>query len=475
MKRLLPLLAIVSCAAPPASPPSPPRELVVEPPVVEFPRMMADTNPDPHVVEVNLEAKLSRVEFAPGQAIEAWTYDGGVPGPLLNANVGDRIIVHFKNSLNEPTTVHWHGFRISDQMDGVPTIQKPVAPGETFTYDFVAPDAGSFWYHPHMRSAEQVERGLYGPIVIHERWDQTPDFDADRYFVTDDVRLGDDGTIAPPSTQMPDQVHGRYGNTLLTNGSAKAVPFEFRRGQVERWRLVNTANARTMSLTVEGAKFRIVGVDGGLLPEGGVEAAQGVVELPVGARVELEVRLESAEARLVSLVPYVDANDELQTDRIVIAKGVSVAESGQDPARTLTWPGVAIPALPDAAASGTHLLELDGFNDGTGIKMTINGKVYPEMDMWMTNQNEPVYVTIHNKLGMAEHPFHLHGNFFQIVSRDGVAVNEPGLRDTVLIAPSQTVVIATRFENAGEWMYHCHIHEHSEEGMMGMLTVMHKM
>src|SRR6476646_9463060 len=114
----------------------------------------ADINPDPHIVEVNLDARLSVVEIAPGRTVEAWTYDGGVPGPLIRANVGDRLIVHFTNHLPTSTTVHWHGIRVPIKMDGVPDVSQPdVKPGEGFTYDFVLPDSGLFWYHPHVASA----------------------------------------------------------------------------------------------------------------------------------------------------------------------------------------------------------------------------------------------------------------------------------------------------------------------------------
>src|SRR5262245_50741985 len=120
-------------------------------------REAVDTNPAQHIVEINLEAKIAKVEYEPGRTVEAWTYNGDIPGPLIRARVGDRLIVHFTNKLPEPTTVHWHGLRIPIQMDGVPGHSQPeVQPGGSFTYDFTLPDAGLFWYHPHVMSARQV-------------------------------------------------------------------------------------------------------------------------------------------------------------------------------------------------------------------------------------------------------------------------------------------------------------------------------
>ena len=131
--------------------------------------MVEDLNPDPRILEINLEAKLAQVEISPGRRVEAWTYNGGIPGPLIRLRVGDRLIVHFTNRLPAPTTVHWHGIRLGIQMDGVPDISQPaVKPGEPFTYDFVVPDAGLYWYHPHVMSAAQVGFGLYGALLVED-------------------------------------------------------------------------------------------------------------------------------------------------------------------------------------------------------------------------------------------------------------------------------------------------------------------
>jgi FtsP/CotA-like multicopper oxidase with cupredoxin domain len=129
----------------------------------------SDRNVDPRIVEIDLRAELADVQIAPGKVVHAWTYNGGLPGPLIRARVGDRLIVHFKNDLPEPTTVHWHGVRVPIEMDGVPGIsQDEVKRGESFTYDFVLRDAGLFWYHPHVMSAAQVGFGLYGALLVED-------------------------------------------------------------------------------------------------------------------------------------------------------------------------------------------------------------------------------------------------------------------------------------------------------------------
>src|SRR5947208_16796597 len=145
-------------------------------------REAVDRNPDPHIVEIDLDARIAAVEVAPGVRADAWTYDGGIPGPLIRAHAGDRLIVHFTNHLPQPTTVHWHGIRVPIQMDGVPDISQPeIKTGETFTYDFVARDAGLFWYHPHVMSAAQVGYGLSGALLVED--------DADGVGIADQLTL----------------------------------------------------------------------------------------------------------------------------------------------------------------------------------------------------------------------------------------------------------------------------------------------
>src|SRR3954469_1672776 len=128
-----------------------------------------DRNPDPKIVEIDMTARIADVALDTQHTGYAWTYDGGIPGPLIRAHVGARVIVHFTNQLPQPTTIHWHGVRVPIEMDGVPDVSQPeVKNGETFTYDFVVRDAGLYWYHPHVMSAAQVGYGLYGALLVED-------------------------------------------------------------------------------------------------------------------------------------------------------------------------------------------------------------------------------------------------------------------------------------------------------------------
>ncbi|MFO0672242.1 MAG: multicopper oxidase family protein [Polyangiaceae bacterium] len=419
-----------------------------------------DENPDPKIVEVHLEAAASTTtDYQSGATTKIVTYNGTVPGPLLQAHVGDEIIVHFTNHHSAPTTIHWHGLRISDDMDGSPRIQQPIPPGGEFTYRFKAPDPGTFWYHPHVHANEQVEDGMYGTIVI--RGDKEPTYDRERYLVLDDVLLDDKGQIAvQPFQSGMNAMHGRYGNVLLTNGKESTrVRGEAKAGEVERWRIVNTANARTMTVGITGAKFKVIGTDGGLLPESYTTTR---LDVPVGARFDLEVTYDApGTAKLVNYIPTQNAKGDI-VDQPVNALQVDVGEGGAP--REIERPTV--DALPARSPSKNVTIEINAIQTSLGqIQWQLNGMSNMDAPLFTFKKGETVRVKLVNKVG-PEHPFHLHGQFFTIKD-----AKLPGLKDVVLVPGMSTVEIDAYFDNPGRWMAHCHNLEHSELGMMSEIVV----
>lgn len=420
--------------------------------------VLADLNPRPNIVEVKLEARPQMVQLADGFELEMFTFNGSIPGPLLEATVGDTVIVHFSNHLPQPTTIHWHGLRIPDDMDGNPRIQNPVKPGESFTYKFVVPDAGTFWYHPHVRTFDQIERGLYGTLVVHERPEERPRHDRERYFVLDDILLDGD-QLARPFTSQMELMHGRQGNALLTNGTMEMVTGSATAGERERWRFVNTANARTMEVTITGARFVVYGTDGGR-----VEPFEpNSLLLPVGQRYDVEVIYdEPGEVKLQQLVLVRNAAGNVVTEAFDVATiDVTEAPAGQEPTAVEWAPA---PALPDRTVDREETIVLDAVQGGElGIQWRINGEAHAMEPLFEFEHGETVNMTIRNMLG-PEHPFHLHGQFFSVKGK-------PGLWDTVLVGGQQTVEITAYMDNPGEWMMHCHIAEHAEVGMMSHFMV----
>src|SRR6185503_576831 len=217
-------------------------------------------------VVYELTAGKFKWEIAPGKTINAWGLNEQVPGPVLRAKVGDTLIIRVKNELDEPTTIHWHGLRIPPAMDGTGVVQKPILPGETFEYRFELPDAGTFWYHSHANETVQMERGMYGALIVEDPAEPVI-ADNERILVIDDMKLNSQNEFTKPSWFVPRVVErhdGRQGNTILINGKEQPVVNMFA-GQMERWRIINASSARYVHLYMEGKPFQVIGTDGGLL------------------------------------------------------------------------------------------------------------------------------------------------------------------------------------------------------------------
>src|ERR671935_348136 len=234
------------------------------------------------VVRYRLEAGEVDWEIAPGCTVRGYGFNGQVPGPVLEAKQGVPLEIDFTNRLPEPTVIHWHGLRIPASMDGTEVVQRPVQPGETFTYRFTPPDAGTFWYHPHFNETEQLEKGLYGALIVCAADELA--LDGEKTLVFDDLRVDKSGQIAKFGGLM-DRHNGREGNVRLINGRSEPE-FAIAAGQIERWRIVNASSARYIRLSLGGLPFKIIGTDGGLI-EGRVTAEE--VLLPAADRVELAV------------------------------------------------------------------------------------------------------------------------------------------------------------------------------------------
>ena len=445
------LLLLASCEQP--------TETVDSMPEIWGQTPLEDLDPDPNVVEVNLVADQAKVTLADGTTTQVWAYNGMVPGPLIQARQGDTVRVNFTNRLGTKTTVHWHGLRIANEMDGVPAVQDPVKNNETFTYEFVVNDPGSYWYHPHVRTYEQVELGLQGVLVVHEADAPVPA--KDRYFVLDDIAVDEDMDIYAPTTGGMAGMHGNYGNMFLFNGSAETLTDTVRPAAPERWRVLNTANARTLWVSVANATWRVIAVDGTLLPEpyGG-----DTVILPVGRRVDLEVvpHDDAESVKLMVHQPGVDGWTKTPAFR-----GSVSGETGDG--HWLDWNA---PALPEVKTATQQVdMVFAGRNTPTGgLEWTINDATWEDDQDILVSRDTPTEIRLENVDGQ-EHPFHLHGDFFQVLEVNGEPADDPGLMDTVLLGGGQELLLYTEFENPGRWMTHCHILEHAELGMMTEIVV----
>lgn len=449
---------------------------MLERPLFEPPALI-DLDPSAGGVEVHLEAVEATHAFLPDRPTGVWAYRDAsgpdlkatVPGPLLRAKQGDRVVVKFTNRLPVPTTIHWHGLRLPNDMDGTTASQRAVAPGESFEYRFVAGDAGSFWYHPHVAADEQIERGLYAPFVVEDLEAEPFAVEAERYLVLDDVKVEADGSLST-STDALDLMMGRSGNVVLVNGQREPEILA-RPGSRERWRLVNAANGRYFQLELEQARFRVIGWDGGLIAEP-YEVERLLVAPGERYDVLVEWAGEEGDRRELRTVHY-DRGHDMPDPGPKRLLGVVLA-GGRAPAPPEVPAALrAVPRLSEVI-SQTPLRRFvlsEQEEGGAGPRFFINGESWPFNRPVMVSQGQTEVWEIHSDTEM-DHPFHLHGMFFEVLERGGVPELRRGWKDTVNVPAGQTVRFSVTYTPLGMWMFHCHILEHAERGMMGEVHVM---
>ncbi len=430
----------------------------------------------PRTVEVDLDARISRVTIEPGHEVEAWTYNGDIPGPLIRARVGDRLIVHFTNHLPQPTTVHWHGVRVPFAMDGVPGhSQAEVPPGGTFTYDFVLPDAGLFWYHPHVMSAMQTGYGLYGAILVEDPAENIAIADQ-KVLVLSDIALEDDGSLmSPAGAGVAAKVFGLEGNHLLVNGR-EHLKLVARVGVPERWRIVNAAKSRYFELQLggdaDGMPFTVIGGDGGLQE---YPTRRDTLVVAPGARMD------------VIVVPRGTPGAGINVSALVYDRGYGSGYDGTHDLFTLALAGQPSDSIPVSLTTHRSIEPLNaaGATD-IQIDVTLVQVNQKNIEYRMNNIPSEKAQAIPARIGETQiwtiknetewsHPFHLHGFFFQVLDDKGEPVRPIAWKDTVDVPFKKTVRIMVRYDDRpgaeGMWMFHCHILDHAEGGLMGMVEV----
>ena len=436
--------------------------------------------------EFHLTPKPAKVSLIGAQHPDTavWAYNGTVPGPEIRVRQGDHLRVTVENALAEATTVHCHGIRLPNAMDGVPHLtQPPIAPGGSFVYEFDVPDAGTYWYHPHIRSAEQVGRGLTGALIIEER--EPIRVDRELVWVLSDWRLLPDAQISDDFRNMHDMSHnGRVGNTVTVNGRVPET-FAVRRGERIRLRLINAANARIFGLSFAGHRPTVIAYDG--QPVGPHEPVDGRIILGTAMRIDLILDMTGKPGERFQIVDSFYRGLQYRLLDLVYENQVLREKPLQDP---ITLPANTVPE-PDAGNAERHEIVFNGGMMG-GMMMRERGMAMNMMGMmhsgkiWFINGqahlghvHEPMltlrrgrsYVLAMNNETMWWHPMHLHGHAFRVISRNGKPTQYREWQDTVLMAPREKVEVAFVADNPGDWMFHCHILEHQESGMMGVIRI----
>ena len=436
------------------------------------------------VRDYRLIAATARASLA-GQgypATEVWAYGGSVPGPVLRLRQGERLRVAVANQLAEGTTVHWHGVRVPNAMDGVPHVtQVPIEPGAEFVYEFNTPDAGTYWYHPHQRSYEQVARGLYGPLVVEER--EPIPVDRDVLWMLGDWRLLPDASIVDEfGNAMEAAMAGRIGNTVTVNGQVTDT-FAVRAGERIRLRLMNAATARIFGLEFRGHRPHVIALDGQPVPSHEPEA--GRIVLGPAQRVDLVLDLTGTpgtrttvadtfyrglEYRLLDLVydaePLRDRPPEAPV--ILAANPLPEPDLGDAQRHEINMGGGMMGGMMEGMSHSSGMM-----GGGMGMAWTFNGVAATDHDMRPMLElklGRSYLLALANETAWW-HPIHLHGHSFRVLRRNGQPTRHREWRDTILLPPRERAEIAFVADNPGAWMIHCHVLDHQHGGMMAMIEV----
>lgn len=441
-----------------------------------------------------LRAGAAKAAVAGEPALPVWAYEAQVPGPVLRYRRGDVLDLELHNALPDPTTIHWHGIRLPNAMDGVPGLtQDAVAPGETFRYRFALPDAGTYWYHPHWGTPEQLERGLAGALIVED--DEPPAVDRDLVWLLDDWRLDAQGRIAENFYNFHDVSHaGRMGQRLTVNGQTEFVQ-SLRAGERVRLRLVNAANARIYALSLEGLNAWLIARDG--MPAATAVPWEGELLLGPGMRADFIIdaatpgrhALKDSDRRGERVLATLDVTgraDVTQARRPAPqpAAHAPLPEPDLEQALVYTlrlgggamnregWPQESV------AEREARRLRLQAGAREAAPAWTVNGQAHLQHSRehaahaaeFRVPRGRSVRLVFENNTAWW-HPMHLHGHHFRVLSRNGTALPERPWRDTVLMAPRDRVEVAFVADNPGWWLIHCHVLEHHAGGLGTLFEV----
>lgn len=432
-------------------------------------------------VGADLVAQEAMQQIAPDgyPATPVWTYGGGVPGVEIRLPQGQRVSRTLVNKLPQPTAVHWHGIRIDNAMDGVPGLtQDAVEPGGSFDYDFLVPDAGTYWYHSHNRSVEQVARGLYGPLIVEEA--SPPDVDQDLTLMLDDWRLDPETAhIVNDFDNGHDLSHaGRLGNLVSVNGGFDPA-YSVGSGERLRLRLINASNARIFDVALDGLTGWVVALDG--MPLAEPMPVSDSFPLAPAQRADLFVDVTSAAGDVASLVS-VERDGGFGLARFPISTGSAAKRrQGIEPLPANNMPDLQIDAAPlhrmvlqggamrwleSASLGGTELTGRELAQ--LGRFWALNGYAERPKDPFLdASLGQTFRVEFVNETAFP-HAMHLHGHHFRLVLPDG---SLGPWRDTILVERGQTRQIALVTDNPGDWLLHCHMLGHASSGMMSWFRV----
>ena len=433
---------------------------------------LANSAAVPGQFAATLVAQASSASLAPSRATTLWLYNGLFPGPMVEAREGDRVRIGFENRLAQDSTIHWHGLPVPPDQDGNP--MDPVRPGASRVYEFTLPagSAGTYWYHPHAHrlTAGQVSMGLAAPFLVRAANDPLAALPEVTLMVTG-LEMGSDMQVMNAAS---DAMFAGQGATLLVNGQRRPV-HAVRPGATERWRVLNATAGRYLSLQLDGHTFALVGTDGGLLGTP-VTGLQEVLVAPA-QRVEIVVRASSAPNARFTLRAGRHPADNLGMGAYASEDLLTLVTTGDAPVAPVPLPQVlrSIPALPSAAAAKRLVMTQSGGMGMMGGAFLLNGRTFDtdRVDFVSTAGAWESWDLVNDTF--MDHPIHIHGTQFRLVSREFAGRVTPasvdGWLDTVDVPAGTTATIRVRQVIPGKRLIHCHILAHEDAGMMAVIDV----
>ncbi|MGG8381549.1 multicopper oxidase family protein [Bacillus sp. R-CC1] len=469
--------------------------------------------------EVTLVAKEEKQKLGNGVIVPVWTFNGSSPGPEIRVKKGEKVKVTLKNELSAPVSIHWHGYPVPNNMDGIPGVtQDAVEPGKSFTYEFEANVPGTYWYHSHQDSVNQLDRGLYGALIVEdtkEKYDKDYTLMLDEW-VTDKEEMNkqlkemtkgqignkskgneneeknddkngmahsgmDMGSDQKDSGNMAGMDHGNMKmeghdmsmyDLFTINGKSGdlVVPLKVNKGDKVRLRLVN-AGYLSHDIHVHGHDIKVIATDGQPINDPKV-IKDKVISIAPGERYDIEFTAnktgkwyvedhsKNKGAKGMKAVIEYDGSKEMKdkADEKEKLPKVDIMKYGTKKLGSFPL---------NQEYTATYNMDLNTQMNGNEMVYTINGKVFPDIDPIQVKKGDLVKVKLVNRSKMDDHPMHLHGHFFQVLSKDGKPIEgSPIVKDTLNLRPGEEYEVAFAADNPGEWMFHCHDLHHASAGMV---------
>ncbi|WP_188388647.1 multicopper oxidase family protein [Priestia taiwanensis] len=457
--------------------------------------------------EVMLVAKEEAQRLSDGVVVPVWTFNGSAPGPEIRVKQGEKVKVTLKNELPVPTSIHWHGYPVPNNMDGIPGVtQDAIEPGKSFTYEFEANVSGTYWYHSHQDGVNQLDRGMYGTLVVEDANEQ---YDKDYTLVLDEwvtdkkeidkqieamtkgvteakessmdhSDMKGDGE-KKESSNMGGMNHGGMSmeghsmdmyDLLTINGKSGELveSLKVKEGEKVRLRLVN-AGYVSHNIHVHGHDVKIIATDGQPIHEPKAIKDQ-IISIAPGERYDVEFTANNPGKWYIE--DHGDKKGVKGMKAVIEYDGVKemtdkANETEKLPAVDMTKYGTKRLGTftLDQKYDMTYNMDLNTEMNGNEMVYTINGKVFPDVEPLKVKKGDLIKVKMVNRSMMDDHPMHLHGHFFQVLSRNGKPVEgSPIIKDTLNLKPGEEYEVAFVADNPGNWMFHCHDLHHASAGMV---------